>query len=352
MATTGKIKLLIVDDSILIRTFLKELFSNHSDFEIIGTAANPYQARDIMRQNWPDVITLDVEMPRMNGIDFLKKIMRSKPTPVVMISTLTKDRAAITLEALEIGAVDYFPKPQGGTWKALGNIREDVLRKVRNAANSNIKKRGLMQETHSVISTVADRARTMNKAVMVGSSTGGVQALTRIFVRLPQTAPGIAVVQHMPPTFVESLADQLEKKTGLTVKVADDNEPLSPGKIVIAPGNHHLEITRRSGIFFTQVKTGEPEGYHMPAVNRLFSSAARIGGPELLGVILTGMGEDGANGLLQMRQNDCRTIGQDRESSVVYGMPRKAFELGAVEQQIALSNISQKIVDFGEGRLK
>ncbi len=351
-ATSQKIKLLIVDDSIVIRTFLKDLFSGQPDFDVIETASNPYKARDIMRLNWPDVITLDVEMPRMNGIEFLKKIMHSKPTPVVMISTLTKDRAAITLEALEIGAVDYFPKPEISTWEVLGHVKEEVLRKVRNAATSNIKKRGLMQESQTIIDTEADVSRTLNKVVLIGSSTGGVQALTRIFVRLPKSTPGIAVVQHMPPTFIESLAEQLAKKTTLTVKVASDNEPLIPGKIVFAPGNYHLEIVKRSGMFYTQIVEGKPEGYHIPAVNRLFSSAARIGGPDILGIILTGMGDDGAMGIQQMRQNNCRTIGQDKESSIVYGMPRKAFELGAIEEQVSLSNISQKIVDFGEGRLK
>lgn len=351
-ATNKKIKLLIVDDSIVIRTFLKDLFSSQPDFEVMETASNPYKARDIMRQTWPDVITLDVEMPRMNGIEFLKKIMHSKPTPVVMISTLTKDRAAITLEALEIGAVDYFPKPEISTWQVLGHIKEEVLRKVRNAVTSNIKKRGLLQESQTVIDTEADVTRTLNKVVLIGSSTGGVQALTRIMVRLPKSTPGIAVVQHMPPAFVDSLAEQLAKKTVLNAKVATDNEPITPGKVLLAPGNYHLEIVKRSGMFYTQVVEGKPEGYHLPAANRLFASAARIGGPDILGIILTGMGDDGATGLLQMRQNNCHTIGQDKESSIVYGMPRKAFELGAVEQQVSLTNISQKIVDFGEGRLK
>jgi two-component system chemotaxis response regulator CheB len=353
MQTKRKFKLLIVDDSIVIRTFLKDLFSSQEDFEIIGTASNPYKARDIMRQNWPDVITLDIEMPRMNGIEFLRKIMRSRPTPVVMISTLTKDRAAITLEALDIGAVDYLPKPDVSTWQVLDHLRDEVLNKVRGAATSNIRKRGLMQEApQSRLTSIADRARTLSKVVLVGSSTGGVQALTRIFIRLPRNTPGIAVVQHMPPTFVESLADQLRKKSGLDVKVAENNEPVTPGKIVIAPGNLHLEIWKRSGMFYTQLVEGKPEGYHIPAVNRLFSSAARIGGGDVLGVILTGMGEDGARGMLQMKKNNCRTIGQDEESSIVYGMPRKAFELGAVEEQVNLANISQKIVEFGEGRLK
>jgi len=352
MTSTQKHKLLIVDDSIVIRTFLKDLFNKLPDFEIIGTAANPYKARDIMRKDWPDIITLDVEMPRMNGIEFLRKIMHTRPTPVVMISTLTKDRAAITLEALEIGAIDYFPKPEVSTWKSLDDIKEEIIKKVRNAATSNIKKRGLVKENRTIISTGAKLKQISNKVVLIGSSTGGVQALTNIFVRLPKNTPGIAVVQHMPSTFVESLAEQLNKKTQCDVKVAEDKEPVIPGKIFISPGNCHLEIEKRSGIFYTKLKEGKPIGFHMPAVNVLFLSAARIGGPEIMGVILTGMGEDGAQGLLQMKLNSCRTIGQDHESSIVYGMPKRAFELGAVEQQISLTHISEKIVQFGEEQIK
>lgn len=347
-----KYKLLIVDDSIVIRTFLKDLFAKLPDFDVIGTASNPYTARDIMKKNWPDIITLDIEMPRMNGIDFLKKIMHSRPTPVVMISTLTKDRAAITLEALEIGAVDYFPKPELSTWQVLGDVKDEIIHKVRSAAASNIKRWGVVKENRTVIQTAVKRSQTSNKVVLVGSSTGGVQALTSIFVRLPQNTPGIAVVQHMPATFVDSLAEQLIKKTGLQVKVADDNEPLLPGKILIAPGNRHLEIVKRSGLFYTKISEGKPVGYHIPAVNVLFLSAAMVGGEDILGIILTGMGEDGAQGLLQMKKNHCRTIGQDKDTSIVYGMPKRAWELGAVEHQVPLTTISQKIVEFAEGRLK
>jgi two-component system chemotaxis response regulator CheB len=347
-----KYKLLIVDDSIVLRTFLRDLFSGLPDFEIIGTASDPYKARDIMKRNWPDVITLDVEMPRMNGIDFLKKIMRSRPTPVVMISTLTRARAPITLQALEIGAFDYFPKPEGNTWEAFKYTKEDIVEKVRSAVRSNIKKRSLVKEKTSVIeTTVSDRSMALNKVILIGSSTGGVQALTRIFVRLPASTPGIAVVQHMPPTFVESLAEQLDKKSQMTVKVGEDNEPLTPGKAVIAPGNCHLEIQKRSGMFYTRLSKGKPVGYHMPAVNVLFHSASKIGGPDVLGIILTGMGEDGAGGILEMRNKACRTIGQDKETSIVYGMPRKAWELGAIESQVSLQRIPLKIVEFGEGRL-
>lgn len=347
-----KYKLLIVDDSIVIRTFLRDLFAELPDFDVIGTAADPYKARDIMRKTWPDIITLDVEMPRMNGIEFLRKIMRSRPTPVVMVSTLTKARAPITLEALEIGAIDFFPKPVGSTWDMLRELKDEITEKVRNAAKSNIRKKSPIKENLSVIkSSSVNRASVLSKVVLIGSSTGGVHALTKIFMRLPAASPGIAVVQHMPATFVESLAEQLEKKTEVTVKVAQDNEPLTAGKIVIAPGDRHLEVYKRSGIFYTRLIRGKPVGYHMPAVNVLFHSAAKIGGGDILGIILTGMGEDGAGGILEMRQKNCRTIGQDEESSIVYGMPRKAFEIGAVEKQVPLANIARKIVEFGEDRL-
>ncbi|MCP5103047.1 MAG: chemotaxis-specific protein-glutamate methyltransferase CheB, partial [bacterium] len=295
---------------------------------------------------------LDVEMPRMNGIEFLKKIMVSRPTPVVMISTLTRARAPITLEALEIGAVDYFSKPEVSTWDVLGKMKEEIVSKVRNAVKANVGKRKAVKEKLTVIkSSQISRASTLSKAVFIGSSTGGVQALTNILTRLPATTPGIAIVQHMPATFVESLAEQLEKKSRLSVKVAEDDEPLTPGKVVIAPGDCHLEVYKRSGIYYTRLVSGKPVGYHMPAVNVLFQAAAKVGGPDLLGIILTGMGEDGAAGILEMKEKACRTIGQDKETSIVYGMPRKAFEIGALEQQVALSNIALKIVEFGEDRL-
>jgi len=248
--------------------------------------------------------------------------------------------------------VDYFPKPEFSTWKTLEDIKEEIVKKVRNAATSNIKKRTIVKESRSIIPTALDHTQASNKVVLIGASTGGVQALTKIVERLPQNTPGIALVQHMPATFIDPLAEQLSKKTSMSVKVAENNEPLLPGKIVIAPGNFHLEITKRSNLFYTRLSEGKPVGYHIPAVNVLFLSAARIGCPEILGIILTGMGEDGAQGILQMKMNQCRTIGQDQESSVVYGMPKKAFELGGVEQQVSLSAISQKIVEFAEERLK
>ncbi len=345
----GRTKLLIVDDSLLIRTFLRDLFLAQADFELIGTAADPYQARDLMRQTWPDVITLDIEMPKMNGIDFLRKVMSAHPTPVVMLSTLTRRGADITMQALEIGAFDCIPKPEMATRGLLSALGEEIVTKVRQAAQSSVRRQGVIKAA-AVVSQggIADPARLSARAVVIGSSTGGVQALSSILSRLPAQVPGIALVQHMPPSFLESLAEQLQKKSSLQVKVAGDGEPLRPGRVLIAPGDRHLEIMRHRDLFMTRLVQGPAVGYHLPAVNALFSSAARIGGSDILGVILTGMGEDGAAGMLEMHRRGCLTIGQDRESCVVYGMPRRAMEMGGVGEQLPLSEIPARIVRFAE----
>ncbi len=346
-----KNKLLIVDDSLLIRKFINDIFSNLEDFEIIGEAANPYEARDIMRKEWPDVITLDIEMPKMNGIDFLKKIMKSRPTPVVMLSTLTKAGAPITLKALEIGAVDYIQKPTITTKTNLKKVENEIIEKVRNAANSNIRRRGISLKNTGILNISKDNKKIANKLILIGSSTGGVQALTAIVKRLPKEIPPIAIVQHIPPTFVESLAEQLTKKGVLHVKVAENNEYMKVGAIYIAPGMKHLEVIKKPDGYYTKIYKDKPYKFHLPAVNKLFLSGAKIGGKNILGIILTGMGEDGAEGMVEMKKNGCRTIGQDKESSIVYGMPKKAYDYGAVEMQVPLSKIPEKIVEFSEDNL-
>lgn len=346
-----KHKLLIVDDSLLIRKFLKDIFSKLDDFEIIGEAADPYEARDIMKKNWPDVITLDIEMPKMNGIEFLKKIMKSKPTPVVMLSTLTKSGAPITLEALELGAVDYIQKPTISSKSNLKSVEDEIILKVRNAVKSNIRKRRIVLKESKILTTTKEVKHLTNKLILIGSSTGGVQALTSIVKRLPKQIPPIAIVQHIPPTFVESLADQLRKKSTLYVKVAENNERMNSGTIYIAPGMKHLEVIKKPDGYYTKTYEDKPYKFHLPAVNKLFLSGAKIGSKNILGIILTGMGEDGAEGMVEMKKNGCRTIGQDKESSIVYGMPKKAFDYGGVEIQVPLSDIPEKIVEFSENKL-
>lgn len=345
-----KPKVLIVDDSVVIRTFLKDILETSGEFEVVGTASNPYRARDLMRETWPDVITLDIEMPRMNGIEFLKKVMSARPTPIVMISTLTKKGAAITLEALNLGAVDYIPKPEVTSWQDLEPIKANVIEKVRSAARSNLRRSRVVPKVAKPLESrnIADGILE-NKLVVMGSSTGGVQALNQVFSQLPAQFPSILVVQHMPAAFVESLAEQLHKKTGYAVRIAQDGEVVTPNVILIAPGEAHLTVNRRQDRFVCHHLEGPPVGYHKPAVNVLFNSAAKIASPDILGVILTGMGEDGAEGMLNMKNRGCRTIGQDEASCVVYGMPRKAFEKGGVERQLPLTDIAEAIMRFAEG---
>ncbi len=347
---SGRPKVLIVDDSVVIRTFLRDILEGSGEFDIIGTASNPFRARDLMRDNWPDVITLDIEMPRMNGIEFLKKVMGVRPTPVVMISTLTRKGAAITLEALNIGAVDYIPKPEVSSWQDLEPIKANVIEKVRQAARSNLRRARSVARTVKVADALEIQQNILEKKLVVmGSSTGGVQALNQVFSQFPPRFPAVLAVQHMPAAFVDSLADQLNKKTGHTVRVATDGELLMPNVILLAPGEAHLTVTRRHDRFICHHLAGPPVGYHKPAVNVLFNSAAKIGGADIMGVILTGMGEDGAEGMLNMKQRGCQTIGQDEDSCVVYGMPRKAFERSAVGRQLPLTDIAQAILNFAAG---
>ncbi len=347
---TGKPKVLIVDDSVVIRTFLKDILESSGEFEIIGTASNPFRARDMMREVWPDVITLDIEMPRMNGIEFLRKVMTSRPTPVVMISTLTRKGAAITLEALNIGAVDYIPKPEVSSWRELDTIKANVIEKVRQASRSNLRRARVAVRAIKVPERVEiPQSALDSKLVVVGSSTGGVQALNQIFSQLPKQFPAILVVQHMPAAFIDSLAEQLTKKTGHAVRVANDGDMPRSSEILLAPGDVHLTVSRAQDRYICHHLSGPPVGYHRPAVNVLFNSAAKIGGTNIMGVILTGMGEDGAEGMLNMRQRGCTTIGQDEESCIVYGMPKKAFERGAVRKQLPLTEIAQAIVGFAAG---
>ncbi len=347
---SGKPKVLIVDDSVVIRTFLKDTLEGSGEFEIIGSAANPFQARDMMRNAWPDVITLDIEMPRMNGIEFLRKVMAAKPTPVVMISTLTKKGAAITLEALNIGAVDYIPKPEIASWHELDTIKANVIEKVRSATRSNLRRPKIMVKPVKVAeSREVSSGMLENRLVVMGSSTGGVQALNQVFSQFPSRFPPVLVVQHMPAAFIDSLAEQLAKKSGHSVRVAQDGESLKANVILLAPGDVHLTVSRLADRYVCHHLPGPPVGYHKPAVNVLFNSAAKIGGANILGVIMTGMGEDGAEGMLNMKNRGCVTIGQDEESCIVYGMPRKAFERGAVGRQLPLTEIAQAILSFASG---
>lgn len=333
---TDRISVLIVDDSATMRSLISAVLRRDPQINVVGTAADPLEARAKIKELNPDVITLDVEMPNMNGLEFLEKIMRLRPMPVVMVSTLTQAGTDVTLAALEIGAVDAVAKSAPGVpaQEAFGDLAE----KVKIAARSRVRP----LEARAA-GQVATGYRADNQHILaIGSSTGGVEALLTILSQFPATCPATVVTQHMPASFTASFAARLDRASAATVAEATDGAPLAPGHIYIAPGgSHHLEVHNgRCRLTASDLVNG-----HRPSVDVLFHSVARQMRP-MTGVILTGMGRDGAQGLLAMRQAGARTLGQDEASCVVYGMPRAAFEIGAVERQLPLSRLAPAILDL------
>lgn len=336
----GKVRVLIVDDSPTMRLMISSILQRDPEIEVIGSVGDPYEARTAIKDLNPDVITLDIEMPKMNGIEFLEKIMRLRPMPVVMVSTLTQQGAEATLTALELGAVDCVGKP--ASVKDLAAFEELAL-KVKAAAAAKVRPLG----ERAAPSVQAGAFRPNNRLVAIGASTGGVEALTTLLGGFPANCPPTAVTQHMPPAFTESFAARLDRLCAPSVKEAVDGAVLSAGSVVIAPGgDRHLELIATTGGFRCRLREGPPVSGHRPSVDALFQSAAEAAGARAVGVILTGMGGDGAKGLLAMRQAGARTLGQDEASSVIYGMPKVAFELGAVERQFPLSRIAQATLDL------
>lgn len=336
-----KITVMVVDDSQIMRDLLTELLSQHDDIAVIGSAFDPFDAREKIKALKPDVITLDVEMPRMDGLSFLEKIMSLRPMPVIMVSTLTGRGTDTAIAALQIGAVDCLAKPNLHTEEELGTFSETLATKIRIAAVAKIKRR------KSVVPHVnpgyANPSQHSPKLIAIGASTGGVEALTEVMSQLPQNMPPIAITQHMPPLFTASFANRLNGLCELDVMEAKDRTPIKPGQAVIAPGGMHLEITRSTEGWRCTLTDRPPVSSHKPSVDVLFQSVAESVGANALGVILTGMGKDGAKGLLAMRQAGAHTIGQDEASCVVYGMPRIAFELGAVTEVQSLTDIAAAI---------
>jgi two-component system chemotaxis response regulator CheB len=340
----AKIRVLVVDDSATMRGLITAALTRDPEIEVVGAAGDPFEARGMIKALNPDVVTLDIEMPNMNGIEFLEKIMRLRPMPVVMVSSLTQAGAEMTLRALELGAVDCVGKPTNatGTAEALAEVAD----KVKAAARASVR-------------TKADAApatpRRLNylpsgDIVAIGSSTGGVEALLSILTQFPETCPPTVITQHMPATFTASFAARLDRASGAKVQEAVDGALLEPGKVYVAPGGAtHLEVVRSAGLRCRLVQ-GDPVSGHRPSVDVLFNSVAQAVGEKAVGAILTGMGRDGAQGLLAMRKAGARTVGQDEQSCVVYGMPRTAFELGAVEKQVTLSSMGQTLLDLASAR--
>ena len=334
------IRVLIVDDSPTMRVLITNILGRDPGIEVIGSAADPLEAREAIKAFNPDVITLDVEMPRMNGIEFLEKIMRLRPMPVVMVSSLTQEGADTTLRALELGAFDCVGKPAIG--EASSGFSE-LIEKVKAAAQSRVRPFGERTPQRPQKSDFTPD----NKVVAIGSSTGGVEALVTLLETYPANCPPTVITQHMPASFTRSFADRLNRLSAAHVSEAEDGARLEVGRVYVAPGGErHLELVAGAAGQRCRLRDADPVNGHRPSVDVLFKSVAHAAGARAVGVILTGMGKDGAQGLLEMRQAGARTLGQDESSCVVYGMPRAAFELKAVERQLPMSKVSRAIQEL------
>lgn len=345
------VRVLIVDDSATIRRLLTAVLSADPDITVVGAAPEPAVARKMIKELNPDVLTLDVEMPNMNGLEFLEKIMRLRPFPVVMVSTLTQKGAEVTLEALELGAVDYYPKPTSNVASLIEAGAAELCEKVKNAAHARVRARTALH-TQAVGSAADASFDPGNAVIAIGSSTGGVEALIEVLSHFPKNCPPTVITQHMPAHFTTTFASRLDRICLPGVSEAVDGAPLQIGHVYIAPGGtQHLEVSG-VGTYRCRLVNEEPVNGHRPSVDVLFRSVARHVKDRAIGVELTGMGRDGASGLLEMRQAGASTIGQDEASSVVYGMPRVAFEIGAVQSQLPLEKIGSEIIRLCKGRNK
>jgi two-component system chemotaxis response regulator CheB len=344
------VRVLIVDDSALIRQLLTTLLSADPDIEVVGTADDPLVARDRIKALNPDVVTLDVEMPHMDGITFLRKIMTLRPMPVIMISTLTQAGADVTLEALEIGAVDFVAKPSGDAIHTLPALASELQAKVKAAARTRIAARAAMAAP--AVRKVARSVRPNGKIIAIGASTGGVEALKTVLMNLPSDCPPILITQHMPPRFTDAFAQRLNRECPMAVSEAVDGDVIEQGHVYIAPGSHHMQIVKAGTGYRCTLDDGPAVTGHRPSVDVLFRSVARVVGRSAVGVILTGMGKDGADGLLELRKAGGLTIGQDEASSLIYGMPQVAFERGAVMRQCSLNHVADAILDACEGKME
>ena len=335
------IKVLIVDDSALIREVLTRTLGRDGDIVVVGTAEDPIDAREKIKTLNPDVVTLDIEMPNMNGLAFLDKLMRLRPLPVVMVSTLTTKGASETLLALELGAVDFVAKPNAELSGGIEAFGENLRHKVRAAANSDVRARAMKAATPNV--PVRTAAAPTGALIAIGASTGGVEAVRIVLASMPVDCPPILIAQHMPQGFTTRFAARLDELTDLTVTEARDREPLERGHAYVAPGDFHLRVERSSGQLKCRVTQDELASGHRPSVDVLFQSVARTVGQMAVGAILTGMGRDGATGLKAMRDAGCYTVGQSQSSALVYGMPRVAFEEGAVIEQAPVEAIASRL---------
>ncbi len=344
-----KTRVIVVDDSALVRGLLAEIINRQPDMQCIGAASDPLVAREMIRNLNPDVITLDVEMPRMDGIDFLSRLMRLRPMPVVMVSTLTERGAEVTMKALELGAVDFVAKPKIGVADGLRQLGEDITDKIRTAARAQVRRLSAPAAPAAgapvaPAPTALGRLST-EKILFIGASTGGTEATREVLVNLPADFPAVMITQHMPPGFTRSYAARLDGLCRIRVKEASDGERVIPGHAYIAPGGLHLSVERSGANYIARVRDGEPVNRHKPSVEVLFDSAARVVGPNALGVMLTGMGADGARAMRTMRDAGSWNVCQDEASCVVFGMPREAIAHGAAHEVMPLARIAPALIE-------
>jgi two-component system chemotaxis response regulator CheB len=343
--TARRIRVLIVDDSALMRQLLTEVLSDSADIEVVGSAPDPLIARDKIKQLDPDVLTLDVEMPRMDGLTFLENLMRLRPMPVVMVSSLTEQGAEITMQALALGAVDFVTKPKIDLAAGMRAYAEALADKVRTAARARVRPRGAQANGVAVpLRSVGSRFRTTERLIAIGASTGGTEAIKAVLEQMPADAPAIVITQHIPAAFSGPFAARMNRGSAMSVCEVRHGQQIVPGHAYIAPGDLHLEVARDGARYVCRLSEAAPENRHRPSVDVMFRSVARFAAGNAVGAILTGMGEDGARGLLEMRRAGAPTLVQDEASSVVWGMPGAAVKLGASERVVPLEQIAQQLL--------
>ncbi|NGY06885.1 protein-glutamate methylesterase/protein-glutamine glutaminase [Solimonas terrae] len=337
----SRLKVLIVDDSALIRQLMTEILSADPELEVVGSAPDPLIAREKIKQLNPDVLTLDVEMPRMDGLTFLENLMRLRPMPVLMVSSLTEAGADVTLQALELGAVDFVTKPKLDVSAGLNAYAELLREKVRTLGRVRPRSAGAAAPQR----LVRRPYRTTDQIIAIGASTGGTEAIRAVLERMPADAPAVVITQHIPAAFSAPFAARLDRSSAMSVCEADDGQQILPGHAYVAPGDRHLLIARSGARYLCRLSDGPPQNRHRPSVEAMFDSLAAHAGPNVVATILTGMGEDGARGLLTLREAGARTFAQDEASSVVWGMPGAAFKLGACERVVPLDAMAQALLD-------
>jgi two-component system chemotaxis response regulator CheB len=345
----SKIKVLCVDDSALVRSLMSEIIKSQPDMMVCATAPDPLVARDLIKQHNPDVLTLDVEMPRMDGLDFLEKLMRLRPMPVLMVSSLTERGSEITLRALELGAVDFVTKPKVGIRDGMLEYTEMIADKIRAASRARVRQipahgHGPAPAVQAPVAMVRNPLISTEKLIIIGASTGGTEAIREVLVPLPPDAPGVLITQHMPAGFTRSFAQRLNGLCRITVKEAEHGERVLPGHAYIAPGDHHLSLGRSGANYVALLDDGPPVNRHRPSVDVLFRSAALHAGKNAIGVILTGMGKDGAAGMLEMHQAGAHTFAQDEASCIVFGMPREAIAAGGADEVVPLNEMCGRVM--------